>query len=93
MLGDEIHYCHFMAVVGTPGAMHIAKVTAIDPDDEYMINVSSGDPISWGSKIKRARELNSTGDLVAILGKRKWQSCERHQCEESRNENVPWCLR
>ena len=93
VLGGEIHYYHFMAVAGTPGAMCIVKVTAIEPDNKYNIKVSSGDPISRGSKIKRAKELNSSGDLVAILGKRKWQSCERHQCEESRNENVPWCLR
>ena len=77
-----------MVVAETPGALCIAKFTAIDPDDEYMIKVSTGDPITRGSKIKRARELNSSGDLVAISGKRKWRLCETYQCAETYNDNA-----
>jgi len=61
-----------MVVMGTPNAMSIGKVTAIDPDNDYMISVSTGDPIPRESKICRVRETNSRGDFVAISGKRKW---------------------
>ena len=87
-VGDEIHYYHFMVVVGTPGAMSIGKVTAIDPDNDYMISVSTGDPIPCESKICMIRETNSSGDLVAISGKRKWQICESYQCEAALNGNA-----
>jgi hypothetical protein len=52
-----------MVVMGTPGAMSIGKVTAIDPDNDYMISVSTGDPILCKSKICRVRETNSSGNL------------------------------
>jgi hypothetical protein len=55
-LGDEIHYFHVMVVHGTPSALSIGKVTAIDPDDEYMISVSTGDPIPRGSMICRVHQ-------------------------------------
>ena len=88
MLCDEIHYYHFMVVMGTPGAMSIGKVTAIDPDNDYMISVSTGDPIPCESKICMIRETNSSGDLVAISGKRKWRICESYQCEAALNDNA-----
>ncbi len=68
-LGDKIHYFHVMVVHGTPGAMSIGKVIAIDPDNEYMITVSMGDPIPWESIICRVREPK----VVVIL----WQSLAR----------------
>ena len=87
-VGDEIHYYHFMVVMGTPGAMSIGSVTAIDPGNDYMISVSTGDPIPRESKICRVRETNSSGDLVAISGKRKWRICESYQCEAALNDNA-----
>jgi len=77
-----------MVVMGTPSAMSIGKVTAIDPDNDYMISVSTGDPIPHESKICRVRETNSSGDLVAISGKRKWRICESYQCEAALNDNA-----
>ena len=88
VVGDEIHYYHFMVVMGTPGAMSIGSVTAIDPGNDYMISVSTGDPIPRESKICRVRETNSSGDLVAISGKRKWRICESYQCEAALNDNA-----
>ena len=87
-VGDEIHYYHFMVVMGTPGAMSIGSVTAIDPHNDYMICVSTGDQIPRESKICRVRETNSSGDLVAISGKRKWRICESYQCEAALNDNA-----
>jgi hypothetical protein len=77
-----------MVVHRTLGAMSIGKVTEIDPDNKYMITVSTGDPIPWGSIIYRVRKPNSSGDLVVISSKKKWQACETYQCEAAHNDNA-----
>jgi hypothetical protein len=87
-IGDEINYYHFMVVMGTPGAMSTGKVTSIDPDNEYMISTCTGDLIPRGSLIRRVREPNSSGDLVAISGKRYWRSCESYQCKAALDDNA-----
>ena len=80
-IGDEINYFHFMVVHGTLSAMSTGRVTALNPHNDYMITLNTGDVIPSGAIIQRVREIDSSGALVPISGKRKWQDCTMFQCQ------------
>ncbi len=66
---------------GTPGAMSTGRVTALNPHNDYMITLNTGDAIPSGAIIQRIRKIDSSGVLVSISGKQKWRDCTTFQCQ------------
>ena len=82
-MGDEIQYYDPMGIVGNIHNVRTAIVTGITPDCDYIVHVSTGDPITCNRPVRRVRERNSDGDLVAINEKCRWRSSAHFRCDAS----------
>lgn len=79
-LGDEIQYYEPIAIVGDPKRLCTGIVTCLTPDSDYIVQVNTGDPIHSNRPVKRVRERNSEGDLVAIKRKCRMRTSAEFRC-------------
>jgi len=79
-LGDEIQYYDPIGIVGDPNRLCTGIVTCLTPDSDYIVQVNTGDPIHSNRPVKRVRERNSEGDLVAIKRKCRMRTSAEFRC-------------
>jgi hypothetical protein len=79
-LGDEILYYDAIATVGDPYRLCTGIVTGLSPDTNYIVQVNTGDVIHSNRPVKRLREMNSEGSLVAINERCRMRDSAHFRC-------------